>query len=288
MQPLPASLQRTQFSNAAKSETASRRGFTLIELLVVIAIIMILAAILFPAFARARENARRTSCQSNLKQIGLGMMQYTQDYDERFPMMRAPNGQFIKVGTGEPVSSCPTSATDCVRVYWMDTIHPYVKSSQLFNDPSNHNNYFDGCKFLAGVGTGGEGTKCAPQFQSTFKQPYTYEGPAQRAIDIDGGTRSGREGVMYGCHDSVCQQTAPSTSVAEFPFPAEKMMVAESAYALLTLPSLKYCGNLAARHFDGINIAYMDGHVKWVKWDFACQHQDTSDATKRLWYKSGV
>ena len=62
-----------------------KMGFTLIELLVVIAIISILAAILFPAFARARENARRASCQSNLKQIGLGIFQYTQDYDERLP-----------------------------------------------------------------------------------------------------------------------------------------------------------------------------------------------------------
>src|SRR4028119_1569135 len=65
------------------------RAFTLIELLVVIAIIAILAAILFPVFARARENARRASCQSNMKQIGLGFMQYSQDYDEKMPMGRS-------------------------------------------------------------------------------------------------------------------------------------------------------------------------------------------------------
>ena len=59
-------------------------GFTLIELLVVIAIIAILAAILFPVFARARENARKTNCLSNLKQLGMGMLQYAQDYDETF------------------------------------------------------------------------------------------------------------------------------------------------------------------------------------------------------------
>jgi prepilin-type N-terminal cleavage/methylation domain-containing protein/prepilin-type processing-associated H-X9-DG protein len=65
--------------------SSQRHGFTLIELLVVIAIIAILASILFPVFGRARENARRSSCQSNMKQLGLGFMQYSQDYDERMP-----------------------------------------------------------------------------------------------------------------------------------------------------------------------------------------------------------
>jgi prepilin-type N-terminal cleavage/methylation domain-containing protein/prepilin-type processing-associated H-X9-DG protein len=67
------------------------KGFTLIELLVVVAIIAILATILFPVFARARENARRASCQSNLKQIGLAWAQYTQDYDEKYPSVFEPS-----------------------------------------------------------------------------------------------------------------------------------------------------------------------------------------------------
>jgi prepilin-type N-terminal cleavage/methylation domain-containing protein len=76
-----------QLSHSSRSDCRTRHhgGFTLIELLVVIAIIAILAAILFPVFARARENARRSSCQSNMKQIGLSLLQYVQDYDEVLP-----------------------------------------------------------------------------------------------------------------------------------------------------------------------------------------------------------
>jgi prepilin-type N-terminal cleavage/methylation domain-containing protein len=77
--------RRTIMKMHRQTKRSAGSGFTLIELLVVIAIIAILAAILFPVFARARENARRASCASNLKQISLGLMQYSQDYDERFP-----------------------------------------------------------------------------------------------------------------------------------------------------------------------------------------------------------
>ncbi len=107
------------FSNRSSSST---RGFTLIELLVVIAIIAILAAILFPVFGRARENARRSSCQSNMKQIGLGVMQYVQDYDERYPQ-----AYFYKNNAGDTQG----------YVHWSGSTRPYLKSEQIFVCPSD-------------------------------------------------------------------------------------------------------------------------------------------------------
>jgi prepilin-type N-terminal cleavage/methylation domain-containing protein/prepilin-type processing-associated H-X9-DG protein len=95
-----------------------RRGFTLIELLVVIAIIAILAAILFPVFAKAREKARQSSCLSNVKQLALAVMQYIQDYDEMFPYA-------YRYNQGSPAGT-----------YWDDALVPYIKNTQVTRCPS--------------------------------------------------------------------------------------------------------------------------------------------------------
>jgi len=91
------------------------RAFTLIELLVVIAIIAILAAILFPVFAKVREKARQTSCVSNLKQLGLAILQYNEDYDEKFPETNVN-------------ANCDN---------WAQEIYPYVKSEDVYKCPDN-------------------------------------------------------------------------------------------------------------------------------------------------------
>lgn len=103
-----------------------RRGFTLIELLVVIAIIAILAAILFPVFARAREKARQTSCLSNVKQMMTAWLMYAQDYDEM-------SNRYA--GYTAPALVIPDGGPD----YWFELLHPYVKNSQIFSCPSYRN-----------------------------------------------------------------------------------------------------------------------------------------------------
>jgi prepilin-type N-terminal cleavage/methylation domain-containing protein/prepilin-type processing-associated H-X9-DG protein len=102
----------------------ARRGFTLIELLVVIAIIAILAAILFPVFAKAREKARQSSCLSNVKQIMLAHLQYAQDYDE----------MFCKTGRWNTVREVPVVSG--ANMWWDQAITPYIKNSQIFKCPS--------------------------------------------------------------------------------------------------------------------------------------------------------
>ncbi len=101
-----------------------RKGFTLIELLVVIAIIAILAAILFPVFARAREKARQASCQNNLKQLALAVLMYANDYDETMPLL------------------APYNVSPSVPIFLQDNLAPYIKNTQLWTCPSAKGRYW--------------------------------------------------------------------------------------------------------------------------------------------------
>lgn len=133
---------------------AHRRGFTLIELLVVIAIIAILAAILFPVFARAREQARKTACLSNLKQIALALQMYAQDYDESYPDSQITRNELDGPGCTHPPTPYQGALhITCwgIRLYYPGTgtttkqlagyplrLNPYVKNASLFRCPSDN------------------------------------------------------------------------------------------------------------------------------------------------------
>jgi len=150
-------------------------GFTLIELLVVIAIIAILAAILFPVFARAREKARQTACVSNLKQLGLAWLQYVQDYDETCPV----GASGAQPGRGEG---------------WAPQLYAYVKSKNVFTCPDDPTNaaspkvpvsYAMNLNAMQKGGTGG-----VPDVQSMFNAPgmtvllFECRGPQADPSDI--------------------------------------------------------------------------------------------------------
>ena len=123
----------------------ARRGFTLIELLVVIAIIAILAAILFPVFARARAKARQTQCLSNIKQLGLGMIMYASDYDQILPMWMdlAHNIWAVDPVTGDPIGVKPPGTTEQAPTdpptytSWDTALEPYLKNQQILVCPDN-------------------------------------------------------------------------------------------------------------------------------------------------------
>ncbi|MBC8104499.1 MAG: DUF1559 domain-containing protein [Cytophagales bacterium] len=122
---------RSGFTNRAGAFTPTTSGFTLIELLVVIAIIAILAAILFPVFAKAREKARQSVCSSNQRQIGTAMLGYIQDYDETYPV----NGADIDFGGSNAYGRQVNS--------WRTLLYPYIKSEPVFLCPSNPENAND-------------------------------------------------------------------------------------------------------------------------------------------------
>lgn len=205
----------------------SRRGFTLIELLVVIAIIAILAAILFPVFAKAREKARTSSCSSNLKQLQLGILQYTQDYDETFPMVRgydAPN----------PLNG---NAVECID--FRAVTQPYVKNIQVLHCPSNTQTNTAGS---GGTSTQGE----SGGFYSHYGHFTTGAGATTTGFSYEKGF---------------------ATKLATIQSPAEVVQVGEKRTDGYPDLSGGNVGNACFyNHNVGANFSYVDGHVKWNKW----------------------
>ena len=239
--PLGATImQNTPVTNSSRVKTA----FTLIELLVVIAIIAILAAILFPVFARARENARRSSCQSNLKQLGLGFMQYIQDNDELFVPFSA-NG-----------ASSTTAAS------WPVAIYPYTKSVQIMVCPSSPPNSTSGAKtntytYNANLGRTTTGDTCNNAGGSP-SNIATIERTAQTLLLLEAtGDSSSVSNTdrLRGLSFFPAINPSGLGRATQFPFIAGTSTVGPEGKA----------DPFAARHFDGSNYLFVDGHVKWLK-----------------------
>ena len=213
----------------------AHRGFTLIELLVVIAIIAILAAILFPVFARARENARRASCLSNLRQIGLAWLQYAQDYDE--VMMR--------VATTGPAGK---------TFYWWGSwdgttlneseglLQPYMKNAQVQACPSFQN------RLRANLGLTGYA------YNNSYLSPSTYAPPTWAETPIPVSLA-----VVASPSETVCFADS-----ARIQFDDKKTLEGNSH---LSPPSSKY-PTFHARHNEMGSVLWCDGHTKAIRTTF--------------------
>jgi prepilin-type N-terminal cleavage/methylation domain-containing protein/prepilin-type processing-associated H-X9-DG protein len=225
-----------------KHGTGSPRqsGFTLIELLVVIAIIALLAAILFPVFARARENARRASCQSNLKQMALGVKQYIQDYDERYP-------QVDFTGAASPDGSRG----------WTVALQPYLKSTQILQCPSDAQKAVSTATTL-GYSDYWYNANLAGQHEARF----TAVAVTILTGDGDGTTAESTGNFAMTFNGAEANDsTALNVDNDSLNYTVNFVTLGDLAYPATTIP------NSTQKHLEGANYSFADGHVKWYRQD---------------------
>jgi prepilin-type N-terminal cleavage/methylation domain-containing protein/prepilin-type processing-associated H-X9-DG protein len=219
-----------------------RKGFTLIELLVVIAIIAILAAILFPVFAKAREKARQTSCLSNVKQLMLGFMMYAQDYDEKYPVV-----------VGAP---CWYNPKPPGVIMWWAAIYPYVKNSQIFACPSIDRDIGVHCNDTVNCPTARAAS--VPQLSYGYSERMAYVGTVQSIAMM------AHPSQLFVIGDSRCGLVGP---------PDSSGLLDRVAYSNNNQTQCGACAHTTfphqdsyTRHNDGENIGFADGHSKWLSW----------------------